>query len=174
MELLTAIQERRSIRHYSSGKNISENTISDILELANQAPSAGNLQARDFIVVRDVIKKQALAKAAWGQDFIIDVPVVIVVCANKKRTSGRYGGRGEELYCLQDSAAAIQNMLLVIHSYGLGACWVGAFNEEEATRILNLPEHIRPVAIIPIGYPTEQPGPNSKIDIEKLVHYEKW
>jgi nitroreductase len=174
MDLITAIQERRSIRQYSSGKNIPENTILDILRLANQAPSAGNLQARDFVVVRDVLKKKALAQAAWGQDFIIDAPVVVVVCANRERTSVRYGARGEELYCIQDSAAAVQNMMLVIHSYGLGACWIGAFNEDQATKILKLPSHIRPVAIIPIGYPTETPIPTSRIGIEKLVHYNEW
>lgn len=174
MELVIAIQERVSIRHYNSSKDLPDQTVLEIIELGNRAPSAGNLQARDFVIVRNLIKKRALAKAAYGQNFIIEAPVVIVVCANPDRSSIRYSARGEDLYCIQDSAAAIQNMLLVIHSYGLGACWVGAFDEDQAAKALKLPEHVRPVAIIPIGYPTETPEPSSRIKTEKLVHYEVW
>jgi nitroreductase len=174
MELITAIRERVSVRHFNSSKDIPDQTILDIIELGNWAPSAGNLQARDFIIVRDLVKKQALAKAAFGQNFIIEAPVAIVVCANRNRSNTRYGARGEDLYSIQDSAAAIQNMLLVIHSYGLGACWVGAFDEGQAAKTLKLPEHVRPVAIIPIGYPTQKPEPSSRIEIEKLVHFDEW
>ncbi len=174
MELVTTIRERVSVRHYNSSKDIPDQTVLEIIELGNRAPSAGNLQARDFVIVRNLIKKQALAKAAYGQNFIIEAPVVIVVCANLDRSTIRYSDRGEDLYSIQDSAAAIQNMLLVIHSYGLGTCWVGAFDETQAAKILKLPEHIRPVAIIPIGYPTETPEPSSRIDAEKLVHYDEW
>ena len=169
-----AIRERASVRHFNSSKDIPDQTIFDIIELGNRAPSAGNLQARDFIIVRDIVKRQGLAKAAYNQNFIIEAPVSIVVCANPDRSSTRYGDRGEDLYTIQDSAAAIQNMLLVIHSYGLGACWVGAFNEGQASQTLNLPGNIRPVAIIPIGYPTQRPEPSSRINIEKLVHYDQW
>ena len=64
--------------------------------------------------------------------------------------------------------------LLMAIENGLGTCWVGAFNEKEVSKILQLPSHIRPVAIIPIGYPKEKPIPTPRIDIKELIHYNKW
>ncbi len=174
MEIVETINSRRSIRNFDKTRDISEKIVLEILELANQAPSAGNLQARDFIVVRDIKNKNLLAQVAYGQNFIAAAPVVIVVCANQKRSGSHYGPRGRTLYCIQDSDAAIENILLVTHSFGFGACWIGAFDEGLAAEVLETPSHVRPVAIIPIGYPTEVAGPSSRINLEKLVHYEKW
>ncbi|MCK5559667.1 MAG: nitroreductase family protein [Thermoplasmata archaeon] len=174
MDVNTAIKTRKSIRKFAKSRDIPEKMVLEILELGNHAPSAGNLQARDFIVVRDVKNKNLLAQVAYGQNFIATAPVVIVVCANQERSGGHYGPRGRTLYCIQDSDAAIENIMLIVHSYGLGACWIGAFDEALASEVLELPKHIRPLAIIPIGYPAEEPGPTSRIDLEKLIHYEKW
>ena len=172
MELKEAILERRSIRRFGDG-DVSEEAVTELIELGNEAPSAGNLQARDFVVVRDQKTKDDLAPAAHGQDFIAEAPVVVVVCANMDRIM-HYGKRGITLYCLQDCAAAIQNMLLAIHDMGLGCVWVGAFDESKASNTLELPGHIRPVAILPIGEPVSQPAARKRIPVEDLVHYEKW
>jgi nitroreductase len=94
--------------------------------------------------------------AAWGQLFVSQAPVVLVVCAEPDRSAIRYRERGAELYCLQDTAAAAENILLAATALGLGGCWVGAFDEEEASLALNLPENLRPVAIIPVGYPSQE------------------
>ena len=86
-----------------------------------------------------------------------------------------YGRRGTELYCLQDTAAAVEHILLLATDYGLGTCWIGAFNESEVAKILNVPPHIRPVAIIPIGYPkSDKDVPTSRIDTKALIHYNRW
>jgi nitroreductase len=106
------------------------------------------------------------------QTFIEEAPAVIVVCANENRSSQRYGVRGKTLYCIQDTAAAIQNIHLAAYSLGLGTCWVGAFKEEEAREILKIPQGIRPVAIIPVGYPAEAPSPRNRRSISQIVHYE--
>lgn len=172
MDVKKAISNRQSIRSYSD-KKISKDLISEIIKYAHLAPSAGNLQARDFIIVEDIEIRKELSKAALDQAFIIEAPVSIVVCANLDRISP-YGTRGRELYCLQDAAAAVEHILLMAIENGLGTCWVGAFNEKEVSKILQLPSHIRPVAIIPIGYPKEKPMPTSRIDIKKLIHYNKW
>ena len=82
--------------------------------------------------------------------------------------------RGKTLYCLQDTAAAIQNIHLAAYSLGLGTCWVGAFKEEEARQVLKIPQGIRPVAIIPVGYPAESPQPRSRRPINQIVHYETY
>lgn len=172
MELEEAIKNRRSIRKFKRD-DIPSDTAERLIEIANLAPSAGNLQPRDFIIVKDQKTRDKLAAAALNQDFISQAPVAVVVTANLDRTA-HYGERGRTLYCLQDCAAAIQNLLLAAHSMDLGTVWVGAFDEERAARILNLPEHARPVAIIPIGYPNEDPKARGRIAVEELIHYEKW
>jgi nitroreductase len=78
--------------------------------------------------------------------------VVIAVCADPDRSAARYGKRGTNLYCLQDTAAATEHILLAATALGLGGCWVGAFDEAAAARALALPEHLRPVALVSIGY----------------------
>jgi nitroreductase len=117
-----AIRKRRSIRRFKD-KELPEGMVEKLIELANMAPSAGNLQARDFIVVRDQKTKDALAEAALDQEFISQAPVNIVVCANMERI-GHYGHRGRTLYTLQDVAAAVQNILLAAISESLGTVWM--------------------------------------------------
>ena len=106
--------------------------------------------------------------------WIADAPVVIVVCANEPRSARYYGERGRRLYCIQDTAAATQNMLLAAHALGYGTCWVGAFLENEVKKVLEIPDHVRPVAIIPIGVPGEKPSPRPRIPLDEVVHYEKY
>ena len=81
-----------------------------------------------------------LAAAAYGQAFVAQAPLAIVVCADAEQSAGRYGQRGRELYCLQDTAAAIEHILLAAVALGLGGCWVGAFDEDQAASALDLPE----------------------------------
>jgi nitroreductase len=172
MELREAIEKRRSTRSFLK-KEVRESEIIEILKYANLAPSAGNLQARDFIVVDDEEIKRELSRAALNQTFIEEAPIDIVVCANLERISP-YGRRGIELYCLQDAAASIEHILLMALEYNLSACWVGAFEEKRVSEILRLPSYIRPVAIVPIGYSKRIPGPTSRIDIGELVHFNGW
>ncbi len=173
MELIEVLKTRRSIRRFKS-KPIPDQILWKILNLANAAPSAGNLQARDFVVVRDDKVKEQLAEAALGQEFVRDVPVVIVVCGNMKRSSIGYGIRGEHFYSIQDADAAVMHILLSTHALGLGTCWVGAFDDDMVSSILNLPGYIRPIAILPLGYPAEHPRTTSRLKTEKLVHIDKW
>ena len=171
MDVFECIKGRRSIRAFKPDP-VNEEDLKKILDAAIHAPSAGNLQSWEFIVVRDKERKRQLARAALNQTFIVEAPVVIVVCANLERSGRGYGERGRTLYCIQDTAAAIQNMLLAAYALGYGACWVGAFREDEAKKILKLPRDIRPVAIIPIGRPAESPAPRPRMPLEKVVHYE--
>jgi nitroreductase len=172
--IMDAIKGRRSIRRFKRGEEVSEEDLKMILEAATYAPSAGNRQPWEFIIVEDEDAKNKLAEAAYHQTWITEAPTIIVVCANEERSASRYGERGRTLYCIQDTAAATQNMLLMAHSLGYGTCWVGAFNENEVRRILNIPIGVRPVAIIPIGKPDENPTMPPRIPIQKLIHYEKY
>jgi nitroreductase len=173
MDLIEALETRRSVRHFKP-EQISDELLWNILKLGNTAPSAGNLQAREFIVVRDGDIKERLAAAAFNQRFVREAPVVIVVCGNKARSSKGYGTRGEHFYSIQDADAAIMHIILSAHSLRLGTCWVGAFDDERVSSVLNLPNFIRPVAIIPLGFPTKIPEPTSRMKIEKLVHFDQW
>jgi len=173
MEMLEVIKKRRSIRRFKPDP-IPPEHIRVILEAATWAPSAGNLQPWEFIIVTSKERKKAIAKAALNQMFIAEAPVVIVVCANIPRSSSIYGDRGATLYCIQDTAAAIQNMLLMACALGYGTCWVGAFREEEVRKILGIPRHVRPVAIIPMGIPNEKPTPPSRYPLTRVVHEENY
>lgn len=157
-DLIDAIEERRSVRAFKPDP-IPEPTLSRIIGCALLAPSAGNIQPWQFWVVKRPEVKAALARAAYDQEFVSDAPVVIVVAAEPRRSAARYGNRGAELYCLQDTAAAVENILLTAVAFGLGACWVGAFSERAVSQALNLPDTLRPVAIVPIGYPKEEGKP---------------
>jgi len=171
-DCIRLLYERRSVRKFRKD-NIDDATVIELLESANSAPSAGNLQPRDFIVVRDPEIKADLSRAALNQRFIMQAPVVVVVVANFPRSMNTYGERGY-LYAIQDSSAAIQNLLLAATALGLGTCWVGAFDEERVSKILELPDYTRPMAIIPIGYPADRGHRTGRRKIEELIHWEKW
>jgi len=171
VDIFEIFKLRRSIRAFTE-EDVSDEQIEKILEAARWAPSAGNIQPWEFIVVRRPDIKRDLARAALNQTFIEEAPVVIVACADEIRSGRIYGNRGVNLYCIQDTAAAIENMLLAACALGLGACWVGAFDEEAARKVLRIPRGVRPVAMIPVGYPAEKPSPPRKRPLKEIVHYE--
>jgi len=121
-------------------------------------------------LVQDENKKRELALASFAQSFVAEAPVVLVFCANPGRSEKRYGKRGKNLYCIQDATIAAAYAQLAAVDLGLGSCWVGAFDEKEVLRILGNPEGLIPVAIIPIGYPAEQPPSTGRRKLEDIVH----
>jgi len=159
------------VRSFDPSGEVSPEAVEELLRCASLAPSAGNVQPWRFYVVRDPEVKRALATAALGQDFVAQAPVVIVVCADLAAHASSYGRRGVELYSIQDTAAAIQNLLLAATAMGLGACWVGAFREEDAARALGLPRDLRPLAIIPVGYASREGSQPRKLDPTRLTTY---
>ena len=171
MDVLEAIKGRRSIRAFKN-QGVPAEIVEELIDAARWAPSAGNIQPWEFIIVRKPRINRRLVEAALGQMFIEEAPVVIVVCADEERSSQGYGVRGKTLYCIQDTAAAMQNIHLTAYSLGLGTCWVGAFREEETRKILKIPRGMRPVAIIPVGYPAEAPTARMRKSTSQIVHYE--
>lgn len=169
-KVLNVIKERRSIRSFLK-KEIPENVIKKIIEAIIWAPSAGNLQARKFYFVTNKNVKIQLAQAALYQSFIAEAALVIVGCIDKQKIYPRYGERGVDLYAIQDVACSITNAMLVACENGLGSCWVGAFREEEVAKILNLPKNLRPVVILPVGYPAYLPSPPPRVPISEAVEF---
>lgn len=171
LDVLKAIKNRRSVRAFSN-QPVSDEEVEKLIDAARWAPSAGNIQPWEFIVIRDPKIKHGLCEAALDQTFIEEAPVVIVVCANPQRSGQGYGSRGINLYCIQDTAAATQNILLAAHAMGLATCWVGAFHEDEAKEVLNVPDGVRPIAIIPVGHAAETPKTRMRRPLNEIVHRE--
>ncbi|MEN2985084.1 MAG: nitroreductase family protein [Thermodesulfovibrionaceae bacterium] len=169
-EVLKAVKERRSIRTFLK-KDIPEDLIKKLIEALIWAPSAGNLQARKFYFVKNREVKIKLAYAALSQMFIAEAPLVIVGCIDKEKIYPRYGERGINLYAIQDVACSITNAMLVAHENGLGTVWVGAFREEEVSKILNLPRHLRPVVILPVGYPAYIPSAPPRVSVREALEF---
>lgn len=158
MDFWRVLENRYSVRQFDPATDVPVETVERLLMAAIRAPSAGNRQPWRFYVVRDPDVRRELVAAAHGQEFIIQAPVTIIVCADPEQSAARYGKRGRELYCLQDTAAAVEHILLAAVALGLGGCWVGAFDEQQAAHALHLPRQLRPVAILPIGKPAGTPG----------------
>ncbi|RLE37933.1 nitroreductase family protein [Candidatus Woesearchaeota archaeon] len=173
MDILGVIKNRRSVRKFLDVP-VSWDLIGLIMEAGKAAPSAGNLQPWKFIACTDESVIKQVATACLQQNWIATAPVVIVVVCDATTTKQHYGVRGEKLYSIQGCAACIENMLLVAHSLGLGACWVGAFEEIMLRNALGIPEEVRPQAVIPIGYPDEKPPEPVEFPLENLVYHNKF
>jgi nitroreductase len=167
MDVLDAIQRRQSVRAYQA-RAVEPEKLGALLQAINQAPSAGNLQAYQVYVVRRAETKQQLARAALGQDFLAQAPIVFGFCACPRR-SARYGRRGAELYCVQDATIAVAYAQLVATAVGLASCWVGAFDESKAARVLGLPADERLIAMLAVGYAAESPVRTPRRPLAELV-----
>ena len=161
-------QSRRSIRNFKQ-QEIPQDDLIKLIKAAQSAPSAGNCQPWHFYIIHDKNLQTEITTASGNQEFMLTAPVFIIVCADIKRSEGRYGERGRDLYCIQDTAAAVQNILLCAKSLSLGTCWVGAFDEAKVSEILRLQEDMRPVAIIPVGYPVSESVPTKRRPLDEII-----
>lgn len=168
--LAAAITGRRSVRQFQSTP-VPGQHLETMLRAAIQAPSAGNRQPWRFVVVRNPGLRRELTRAAYGQAFLTAAPAAIVVVADLPRTAARYGERGTSLYALQDTAAAVQNLLLTAMALGYGTCWVGAFDEQQVAASLGLPPDQRPVAMVAVGVPAAEPSPPARRPLDEVVEY---
>lgn len=161
---------RRSIRSFKPD-NISDEYILSIIRSAVYAPSAGNCQPWHFYIINDKEIKQSIAEKACRQSFISTAPIIIVVCTETKRNEQRYGMRGKNLYSIQDTAAAIQNILLQAEDLGLGGCWCGAFDDDILSDMLNLTKDRHPVAVVPIGYPNHKASAPKRRPLDEVMTF---
>ena len=171
MDLFEAIKRRHSIRAYQR-REVEAEKLRHILEALNNAPSAGNRQAYEVVLVRDAERKQRLVRAAWDQTFIAEAPVVLVFLAAPDRNRERYAERGAQLYCVQDATIACAYAELVATALGLSCCWVGAYDDAAMAAAVGATGTLRPVAVLPIGYAAEQPTVRPRRALSDLVHGE--
>jgi len=169
MDAIQAILTRRSIRRYTSAPVPSE-LVTALLRAGMQAPSAGNQQPWQFVVIADRATREAIPAFHPYADMLPEASVAILVCGDLRREHFRG-------YWVQDCSAAAQNILLAAHAAGLGAVWIGLYPQEERVapmrKLLGLPEEVIPLALIPLGYPAEQPAPADRFDPSR-VHRERW
>lgn len=169
MEFFDVIDRRRSIRAFLD-KPLEDDKVKTILEAANAAPSAGDLQAVEIFLVRSEEKRRNLAHAALGQYFIAEAPLALVFCAHPALSLIKYGMRGAELYCVQDATISCAYAQLAATALDLGSVWVGAFEDDLVNNIIGASDNLRPIAILSIGYPAETPPSTPRRGIRSLVH----
>ncbi len=169
MDGLETILTRRSIRKYTD-QIIEDTVFVDLVKAAVSAPSAGNQQPWQFIIITDKEKLGKVLEFHPHAKMLLDSQGAILVCGDlsKEKHKG---------YWVLDCAAATQNILLAAHTNGFGACWLGIYPREERVvgmkSLVSVPEHVIPFALVSIGYPDEEKNPSERFD-ESLVHYEKW
>ena len=169
MDIFEAINKRRSIRSYED-KPIEEQMLLRVLDAGRLAPSAGNRQEWRFIVVKDRFLKEKIANAANKQNFLARAGAIIVGCGTECKgimTCGQYA------YTI-DVSIAMEHMSLQAVEEGLGTCWIGAFKEDEVKRILNIPDEIRVVELMALGYPAFVPEPRPRKKLEEIVSFDGW
>jgi len=169
MNVMEAIRKRHSIRSYED-KEVEEEKLNLILEAGRLAPSASNRQEWRYVVVRDRETRQKLVEAAAGQAFVGEAPVVIACCA---QTDGHIMRCGQPCYPI-DVAISIDHMTLKAVEEGLGTCWIGAFNEAKAKEILGVPDEVRVVELLTLGYPTQVPEGKTRKELGEIIKYERW
>jgi len=169
MNVMEAIRKRYSIRSYED-KEVEEEKLNLILEAGRLAPSASNSQEWRYVVVRDKQTRQKLVEAAAGQTFVGEAPVVLACCA---QTDGHIMRCGQPCYPI-DVAISIDHMTLKAVEEGLGTCWIGAFNEAKAKEILGVPDEIRIVELLTLGYPAHVPEGKARKELGEIIKYERW
>jgi len=170
MSVMDAIKTRKSVRDYLA-KAVEDEKLNAVLEAARIAPSAGNRQEWRFVIVLEVETRKKLAAVAGGQAFVGEAPVVIVACAE---TDGHVMRCGQPCYPI-DLAIALDHMSLAAVDLGLGSCWVGLFDEEKVKEILHIPNEIRVVELMPLGYPSDpSPIAKNRLPLNRIVKYEHW
>ncbi len=167
--LLDLMNSRTSIRKYTD-EEIKREDLGKILEAGRWAPSAGNMQSWEFVVVEDDGLKEELSQASYNQTHVREAPVCIVVLGDHEKAERKYNERGRNVYMVQETAAAMQNMLLMAQSLDIGTAWVGAFDGEKVSDLLEVPDRLTPLAIVTLGHPNERPIQNQKKRITDVTY----
>jgi len=156
MDILEVLAKRRTVRSYID-RPVAEPTLEGILEATRKAPSAGNLEAYTICVVREERHRKLMARAAFGQDWMVGAPVHLVFFAAPGISGRRYGKRGIRLYSIQDATIAATYGMLAAEDAGLATGWVGSFDPDRVISYLGADSETAPVVILCIGHTDERP-----------------
>jgi len=158
--LLELIRGRRSIRKFTP-QEVPIQEIEELLEAARWAPSGGNAQPWQFVIVTERETIEALEMVSPG--LFGEPPAIIAMCFNKDRIQST-----SELHYV-DLGAALQNLLLMAYAKGLGCCPIASFDAEAVAELLSLPSQIQPVLLVILGYPDEDPSPPPRLPLNELI-----
>ena len=178
MDAIDCILSRRSVRQFDTAKKISHQEIEDLLKAASYAPSAHNKQPWEFLVIEDKDVIAGLRHIQPWTSFAVNASCVVIICADTDVAFHREKEDEKWSFADIDCSLAAQNLLLACTAKGFGACFCGVAPMpaviEGLKKYLNLPENIRPLTIIPVGYPAETPKqPDNRYNPDK-VHWGKW
>lgn len=168
MEFFKVIKKRHSIRNFDTKKQVTDEQIGQILDAGRLAPSAHNLQDWFFVVIKKPEIKNQLVEACFGQGFVAEASVVIVICSDQRLADTHSARHGKDFFTIQNTAIATQQMWLAVTALGLGTCWIGAFDEKKVKRVLHLEDYLRPMAVLPIGYPVKKPSPTLRRKLSEI------
>jgi nitroreductase len=168
MEFYEVLRRRRSVRSFLR-EGVEPGKLSSIIGALMRAPSAGNLQSYKVYVVRSAGAREALVPALDYQESAAAAPVLLVFCADPRRSETKYGQRGFELFAAQDATIAAAYCQLAAAAEGLGSVWIGDFDPLEVSRVLSVLSYEVPVAVVAIGHPAEEPPESPRRDPGEMV-----
>ena len=168
-DFFETVRHRHSVRQYQDAAAVEDEKLHAILEMACAAPSAGDLQAYQIVVIRNQQLRDRLRQAADDQAFLSEAPVCLVFCADTERSAERFGDRGRHLYALQDASIAAAYAQLATVAAGMASTWVGYFDEQRVADLLKLEDGLKPIAMLSIGYAAELPAPSSRRRMDEVI-----
>lgn len=169
MDFLQLVRTRYSVRAYKPDP-VGEDELNQVLEAARLAPTAGNTQSFQLIVIKTQGREEELRRI-YDRDWFVGAPMVICACGIPGEAWIRDDKKN---YAVVDVAIVMDHLILAATDLGLGTCWVAAFNEQATREILGLPEEVEPIVFTPLGYPADQPEPKERKPLEELVRYDRW
>jgi nitroreductase len=163
------IQKRYSVRGYKPDP-VEDDKLQQVLEAARLAPTAGNRQRFQMIVIHTAGREEELGQI-YGRDWFVQPPLVICVCRYPMDPA-----RQRKDYTDVDVGIVVDHLTLAAAELGLGTCWIGAFDPAAARQVLGIPDEVEPVIFTPLGYPDAAPGANhqKRKPLSDLVRYERW
>ena len=171
MNFIELATQRYSVRNFES-KPVEKEKLLYVLEAARMAPSAVNFQPWQFIVVTDP-ETLKLVRSVYHREWLATAPVIIVALGD--HSIGWHRKSDDKDFTDIDVAIAIDHLTLAAVEQGLGTCWICNFDVQKYSRIFDTPKHLEPIALIPIGYPVNESGPEKKRKpIDQLVHWNNY
>ena len=174
MDIYDAIVKRRTVYSFLD-KEVSEDIILKLIDSAVKSPTAGGIREYEFIIVTNPAIKLEISKISLTPH-IDSAPLMVIVICDKSKMDAIFDKEDSETFCVENASLAIENLLLVASSYGLGSAWIATLQQEEIKKLLNVPEKYKVRGIIPIGFTQDEgtkiTGP--KVDLSKIVHIEKF
>lgn len=170
---LELIKERRSVRSFTD-KDVDRDALRTLVEAAIWAPTGGNIQAWEFVVL-DKEDKELMTRMIPFLPGVFEVPSAMIwACMDREKEGARAGKVGLEVVGIMDIAMASQNIMLMAHAMGIGSCVIRSFNAEAAMLAMNLPEHVTPELVVILGYPNGESLSPPRIPVEQKLHWSRF